>query len=107
MTNVKQVVNRHDGTATPSAFSGSFSGITTTGGNTWSGATTTKTITTIGSYTVTENPVTGYTASYSSDCSGSISSGSNKTCTITNQDDAGTLNVRKNANNTYSDPATA
>src|SRR5438876_9056215 len=41
--------------STPGAFSGSFSGITASSGNTWSGATTTKTITTVGSYTVTEN----------------------------------------------------
>src|SRR5213594_3729363 len=107
LTIIKQVVNNSGGTATAGAFSGSFSGITASSGNSWSGATTTKTITTIGSYTVTENPVFGYTASYSADCSGSISSGSNKTCTVTNQDQAGTLTVIKHVNNTYGSTAAA
>ena len=99
LTIIKQVVNNSGGTATPGAFSGSFSGITASSGNTWSGATTTKTITTIGSYTVTENPVFGYAASYSADCSGSISSGNNKTCTITNSDIAPILTLTKLVNN--------
>src|SRR5207247_8797991 len=109
LTIIKQVVNSRGGTATPGAFSGSFSGITATGGNTWSGATTTKTITTIGSYTVTENPVFGYTGSYSADCSGSISSGNNKTCTITNNDVAPVLNLIKVVNNVnpYTNDGTA
>src|SRR5437773_3185359 len=109
LTIIKQVVNNSGGTATPSAFSGSFSGITATNGNTWSGASTTKTITTIGSYNVTENPVYGYAASYSADCSGSISSGNNKTCTITNSDIAPILTLTKLVNNVnpYTNDGTA
>lgn len=37
-----------------------------------------------GTYSVTEDAITDYTASYSTDCSGSISSGQTKICTITN-----------------------
>ena len=109
LTIIKQVVNNNGGTATPGAFSGSFSGITATNGNNWSGASTTKTITTIGSYNVTENPVYGYAASYSADCSGSISSGNNKTCTITNSDIAPVLTLTKVVNNVnpYTNDGTA
>lgn len=37
-----------------------------------------------GAYSVTENPISGYTASYSAGCSGTINNSENKTCTITN-----------------------
>jgi hypothetical protein len=42
-----------------------------------------------GAYSVTEDPVTGYTGSFSADCSGTISSGESKTCIITNDDTSG------------------
>ena len=37
----------------------------------------------------------GYTASYSADCAGTIANGETKTCTVTNNDQAGTLIVKK------------
>lgn len=37
-----------------------------------------------GTYSITEDIVSDYTASYSADCSGTISSGQTKTCTISN-----------------------
>lgn len=39
-----------------------------------------------GSYEVTEDVAAGYTATYSSDCDGTIAVGEKKTCTITNND---------------------
>src|SRR5437867_4078887 len=81
----KEVVNgTTGGTLTAAAFSGTISGgVTATDGLTWTGASTNKTLTTVGSYNVAENPVSGYTASYAG-CSGTIGLGETKTCTITN-----------------------
>ena len=39
-----------------------------------------------GQYEVTEEPVAGYTAFYSDECSGTIGVGEEKTCTVTNND---------------------
>ena len=39
-----------------------------------------------GCYNVTETGPSGYTASFSADCSGSIATGETKTCTVTNDD---------------------
>src|SRR5439155_1103667 len=104
---VKQVVNTHGGTATPSAFSGTINGIAAVGGNNWSGSSTTKSLLGGGAYTVSENPAAGYTASFSPDCAGTITIGQTKTCTISNQDQAGTLTVIKHVNNTYGGTLTA
>ncbi len=48
-----------------------------------------------GSYSVGEIGVTNYTASFSTDCTGSIAVGETKTCTITNNDNAPVLHLRK------------
>jgi len=51
-----------------------------------------------GSYSVSEDPMTGYTSSASADCVGTIAVGENKTCTITNDDiprEEGNLTVIK------------
>ncbi len=48
-----------------------------------------------GSYNVTEAGPSGYTASYSTDCTGTIAVGQTKTCTVTNNDQPGTLIVKK------------
>lgn len=48
-----------------------------------------------GSYSVTEDPVSGYSGSFSADCSGTINVGETKTCTVTNSDQPGTLIVKK------------
>ncbi len=39
-----------------------------------------------GSYSVSETAVSGYTASFSAGCSGTIAAGANATCTVTNND---------------------
>ena len=48
-----------------------------------------------GSYSVTETGPSGYSASYSADCVGSIAVGQVKTCTITNDDIGSTLKLVK------------
>ncbi len=52
-----------------------------------------------GSYSVDEGAVSGYTKSIGSDCSGSIANGETKTCTLTNDDQPGTLVVKKHVIN--------
>jgi hypothetical protein len=39
-----------------------------------------------GSYSVSETGPSGYAASYSADCTGSIAIGQSKTCTVTNNE---------------------
>src|SRR5207249_4901646 len=84
----KTVVNDNGGSATAAAFSGSVSGVTAAGGATWTGASTALTLTSVGSYTVSENPYVGYDAAFSTDCTGTIALGETKTCTVTNDDQA-------------------
>ena len=48
-----------------------------------------------GSYSVDESSHSGYTKSLSTDCSGSIANGETRTCTITNDDQAAMLIVKK------------
>ena len=68
-------------------FTLAIAGVTAVGGNTFSGAESpgvTKTLTSVGTYSVTETAVTGYLQSTAGDCAGSIAVGQSKTCTITN-----------------------
>ena len=54
-----------------------------------SDAGTTRTLSTVGAYSVTEVAVLGYhLASASADCSGTIALGEQKTCVLTNDDNA-------------------
>ena len=49
----------------------------------------TKTLTTVGGYSVTENAMLGYhLASISADCFGTIALGEHKTCLLTNDDNS-------------------
>jgi uncharacterized repeat protein (TIGR01451 family) len=52
-----------------------------------------------GSYSASESGPAGYQMSQSADCSGSIALGETKTCTVTNDDQAGTLVVVKHVVN--------
>ncbi|NCB43582.1 MAG: DUF11 domain-containing protein, partial [Clostridia bacterium] len=49
----------------------------------------------VGNYNVTENLIDGYIPKYSVDCTGTIALGENKTCTITNEDQAPKLTLIK------------
>lgn len=54
-----------------------------------------------GSYTVTEDPYTGYSPSYSEECSGTVGVGQVKHCTVTNNDQAAHLVVVKHVMNNH------
>ena len=64
----KVVTNDNGGSLTAANFSGTVSGVTASGGQTWSGASTNLTLTTVGSYSVAENAHPGYDATFSADC---------------------------------------
>src|ERR671938_1350053 len=97
---IKHVVNDDGGGANASQFTMTINGVTATGGDSFPGseAGTDRKVTT-GSYSVTEIGPSGYTASFSSGCSGTISDGQTKTCTVTNDDEPGTLIVKKHVIN--------
>ena len=89
ITVVKQVVNNDGGTKTAADFSITIGGVTAVGGNTFAGSTAgvTKTLSTVGSYNVTEAALPGYVLkSASAECSGTIALGEHKTCTLVNDD---------------------
>lgn len=98
---VKHVVNNNGGTATagqwimdvaasssPNHFPGSESG--------------TDVIVTPGAYSISESGgPSGYTASLSTDCSGTIAAGQTKNCTITNDDNPPLLTIIKEVVNAF------
>jgi hypothetical protein len=89
LTVVKHVVNDNGGTLHAGDFTLTINGVSATGGNSFAGSESgvTKTITTFGSYSVTEATVAGYAeTNASADCFGSIAAGQQKTCVITNDD---------------------
>ena len=88
---IKHVVNDNGGNAAPAtsrcpSTAISFPGEESPG--------TTRAIP-AGSYDVAEAGPSGYAASYSADCSGTIANGETKTCTVTNDDEPGELVVIK------------
>ncbi len=99
---IKTVINDNGGSKVAGDFSGTISGVTANGGNTWTGTVTPgmdKTLSTVGSYSVAENADTGYDTTYSADCTGTIALGQTKTCTVTNNDKPAHLIVIKHVVN--------
>ncbi len=97
---VKVMKNDNGGNKAAGDFSGTITGVTAIGGNTWTGTASPgvdKTLSSVGSYNIAENDPTplGYTVSYSPECSGTIVLGQTITCTITNDDVAPKLTVTK------------
>src|SRR5215213_2420111 len=105
---IKHVVNDNGGTATAANFSLDSGGANDSPDN-FPGAEAPGTEVTLdaGAYNVTETGPSGYTASFSADCSGSIASGQTKTCTVTNNDQAAKLIVIKHVVNDNGGTATA
>jgi Prealbumin-like fold domain len=105
---IKHVINDNGGTATAANFTLDSGGSNDSPDN-FAGAESPGTEVTLdaGSYNVTESGPTGYTASYSADCSGSIANGQMKTCTVTNDDKAAKLIVIKHVINDNGGTATA
>ena len=95
LTIVKTVVNDDGGTLSSSDFTINVSGNNpsqTSFAGSESGVVVTLEA---GAYSITEDPVAGYSGSFSADCSGDIAAGENKTCTVTNDDIAPTITVTK------------
>jgi uncharacterized cupredoxin-like copper-binding protein len=105
---IKHVINDNGGTATAANYTLDSGGANDTPDN-FAGAEAPGTEVTLdaGAYNVTESGPTGYTASYSADCSGSIANGQTKTCTVTNDDKAAKLIVIKHVINDNGGTATA
>ena len=85
---IKHVINDNGLTKVAANFSGTITGVSAVGGNTWVGAESpgvNKTLSTVGTFGVTETAAAGYTTTYSG-CSGTIALGETKTCTVTNND---------------------
>src|SRR5204862_919642 len=83
------------GPAAPANSPGTVAGVTAAGGNAWTGASTNRTLTSVGSYSVTEGAHPGYDATFSTDCTGTIALGETKTCTVTNNDQPAHLIIKK------------
>ena len=93
---IKHVINDNGGTKVASDFTMNVTGTSPTPAS-FPGAESPGTSVTLGagSYSVEESDSLGYTESKSADCSGELAFGDVKTCTITNDDQAGTLIVKK------------
>jgi len=89
LTVVKQVANDSGGTKAAADFTITINGVTVIGGNSFPGSAvgTTRTLTSVGAYSVTEAAVPGYALqSASPGCSGTIALGESKTCVLANND---------------------
>jgi hypothetical protein len=97
---IKHVMNNNGGTATAANFTLDSGGANDTPDN-FPGAESPGTTVTLdaGTFNVTETGPSGYTASFSADCTGSIAVGQTKTCTVTNDDQAAHLIVIKHVAN--------
>jgi hypothetical protein len=97
---IKHVINDNGGSAVAADFTLDAGGTNDSPDN-FAGAEAPGTTVTLdaGSYNVTESGPSGYSASYSADCTGSIANGQTKTCTVTNNDQAATLTVIKHVIN--------
>ncbi len=97
---IKHVINDSGGTKTAADFSLSVTG-TNASPNSFVGAESPGTLVGLdaGSYSVDEGAVTGYAKTLGTDCSGTLAVGDEKTCTITNDDQPGTLVVIKHVIN--------
>ena len=82
---IKHVINDDAGSAAASDFTLSA------GGCSFPGAEAPGTVLALkpGAFSVSESSLPGYTATLSSDCSGTLGAGEPKTCTLTNDDSGG------------------
>ena len=101
LTVIKHVINDNGGTKVAVDFSLTVSGTNVQPNATFPGAESPGTTVTLnaGSYSVNEAAVSGYTKTLGADCSGTIANGETKSCTITNDDQPGTLTVIKHVIN--------
>src|SRR5207247_6658707 len=83
----------------PAASCRTSGGVTAADSQTWTGASTNKTLTSLGSYKVAEDPHPGYDATFSPDCETTIALGDTNTCTVTNTAQAAHLIIIKEVDN--------
>jgi hypothetical protein len=85
---IKHVINDNGGTALAGDFSMSTGGTDASPADGFAGEEVPGTVVLLdaGSYNVTETGPSGYTASFSADCAGTIGIGETKTCIVTNDD---------------------
>jgi hypothetical protein len=109
LTVIKHVVNDDGGTKAAADFTLTINGVTAVGGNTLAGSESgvTKTLATLGGYSVTEGAVAGYAATFSAGCFGMIAADDHKTCTVTNDDIPAKLTVIKHVVNNNGGTKTA
>src|SRR5207248_2161709 len=98
-TVIKHVVNSFGGTATAADFTLSVTGNSPAPAS-FAGHESPGTVVSLGagSYSVAETGPSGYSASASADCTGSIAVGQTKTCTVTNDDNVPSLTLVKVVN---------
>lgn len=107
LTVIKHVINDNGGTKSAGDFTMNVTG-TNVSKTTFAGSETGVTVTLDqGAYSVDESAMTGYAKLLSADCSGTISIGQTKTCTITNNDIAPLLTVIKHVVNDQGGTKTA
>jgi hypothetical protein len=96
LTVIKHVINDNGGTAEADDFTMNVTA-TNPSSSSFPGAEAPGTTITLdaGAYSVGESGPSGYTASSSADCSGTIAAGDHKTCTITNNDQSAHLKLVK------------
>ncbi|MBI5037147.1 MAG: DUF11 domain-containing protein [Candidatus Kerfeldbacteria bacterium] len=91
---IKHVINDNGGTKTASNFTLHITG--TAGDYTFNGSEAGQTFNVVpGTFTVSEDILSGYAMTMSGDCSGSIALGQDKVCTVTNDDIAPKLKLVK------------
>lgn len=100
LTVIKHVINDNGGTATAGNFTMNVTG-TNVSDSSFPGAESPGTTVTLnaGNFNVDENAFSGYTKTIGNNCFGTIANGENKICTITNDDQPGTLIVKKEITN--------
>lgn len=98
---IKHVVNDNGGTKSASDFTMTVSGNSATVPNFPGNEAGVTVPLNEGSYSADELAAAGYSKSLSADCSGTISIGQTKTCTITNDDIAPSLTLNKIVSNTH------
>jgi len=95
----KEVVNDNGGTLAAGAFTLNVTGASPVPASVTGSEDGAEVAINAGGYSVLETPVDGYVASYSDNCSGTISAGQVRTCTVTNNDVAPGLTVIKHVIN--------
>lgn len=104
---IKHVINDNGGAKVAGDFTMNVTGTNVSSTSFAGSETGTQVTLNAGSYSVDEMNLSGYTKTLGANCSGTIAIGETKTCTITNDDQAATLIVKKVLPNDNGGTATA